>query len=106
MSNAVLVCVRNISYKTANDVKRGNDGEGQLLLAMLSSFLDSGGRMTSGIALSPKMVILHLLPAYTIDVSCLLQKFFELWNEEYWDGIKTRGDKIGMTLYIIMLLMT
>ena len=24
--------------------------------------------------------------------------FFELWNEEYRDGIKTRGDKIGMTL--------
>ena len=26
------------------------------------------------------------------------KKFFELWNEEYRDGIKTRGDKIGMTL--------
>ena len=24
------------------------------------------------------------------------KKFFELWNEEYRDGIKTRGDKIGM----------
>ena len=24
----------------------------------------------------------------------------ELWNEEYRDGIKTRGDKIGMALYI------
>ena len=23
---------------------------------------------------------------------------FELWNEDYRDGIKTRGDKIGMTL--------
>ena len=29
------------------------------------------------------------------------KKFFELWNEEYRDGIKTRGDKIGMTLCII-----
>ena len=28
-------------------------------------------------------------------------KFFELWNEEYRDGIKTRGDKIGMILCII-----
>ena len=26
---------------------------------------------------------------------------FELWNEEYRDGIKTRGDKIGMALCII-----
>ena len=25
----------------------------------------------------------------------------ELWNEEYRDGIKTRGDKIGMDLWII-----
>ena len=25
----------------------------------------------------------------------------ELWNEEYRDGIKTRGDKIGMILCII-----
>ena len=29
------------------------------------------------------------------------KKFFELWNEEYRAGIKTRGDKIGMTLCII-----
>ena len=29
------------------------------------------------------------------------KKFFELWNEEYRDGIKTRGDKIEMTLCII-----
>ena len=29
------------------------------------------------------------------------KKYFELWNEEYRDGIKTRGDKIGMTLCII-----
>ena len=29
------------------------------------------------------------------------EKFFELWNKEYRDGIKTRGDKIGMTLCII-----
>ena len=28
-------------------------------------------------------------------------RFFELWNEEYRDGIKTRGDKIEMTLCII-----
>ena len=28
------------------------------------------------------------------------KKFFELWNEEYRDGIKTRGDKIGITLCI------
>ena len=28
-------------------------------------------------------------------------KFFELWNEEYRDGIKTSGDKIGMALCII-----
>ena len=28
-------------------------------------------------------------------------KFFELWNEEYRDGIKTRGDKIGMIICII-----
>ena len=26
------------------------------------------------------------------------KQFFELWNEEYRDGIKTRGDKIGMDL--------
>ena len=31
----------------------------------------------------------------------LTSTFFELWNEEYRDGIKTRGDKIGMTLCII-----
>ena len=30
-----------------------------------------------------------------------LVPFFELWNEEYRDGIKTRGDKIGMILCII-----
>ena len=29
------------------------------------------------------------------------KKFFELWNEEYRDDIKTRGDKIGMDLCII-----
>ena len=29
------------------------------------------------------------------------KKFFELWSEEYRDGIKTRGDKIGMDLSII-----
>ena len=29
------------------------------------------------------------------------KKFFKLWNEEYRDGIKTRGDKIGMDLWII-----
>ena len=29
------------------------------------------------------------------------KKFFQLWNEEYRDGIKTRGDKIGMDLCII-----
>ena len=31
---------------------------------------------------------------------CVLvnKKVFELWNEEYRDGIKTRGDKIGMIL--------
>ena len=28
----------------------------------------------------------------------MYKKFFELWNEEYMDGIKTRGDKIGMDL--------
>ena len=28
---------------------------------------------------------------------CLLI-FFKLWNEEYRDGIKTRGDKIGMVI--------
>ena len=27
--------------------------------------------------------------------------FFKLWSEEYRDGIKTRGDKIGMDLCII-----
>ena len=27
-----------------------------------------------------------------------MKTFFELWNEEYRDGIKRRGDKIGMTL--------
>ena len=26
---------------------------------------------------------------------------FELWNEEYGNGIKTRGDKIGMAFCII-----
>ena len=26
---------------------------------------------------------------------------FELWNEEYRDGIKTSGDKVGMDLCII-----
>ena len=45
-----------IQGKTASDVQHGNDGEGQLLLAMLSFFLDSGGTTTSGIALSPKTV--------------------------------------------------
>ena len=29
------------------------------------------------------------------------KKFFELCNEEYRDGIKTRGDKIRMDLCII-----
>ena len=31
-----------------------------------------------------------------------MSRFFELWNEDYRDGIKTRGDKIGMDLCIIM----
>ena len=26
------------------------------------------------------------------------KRFFELWNEKYRDGIKTRGDKIGMAV--------
>ena len=29
------------------------------------------------------------------------KKFFESWNEKYRDGIKKRGDKIGMDLCII-----
>ena len=29
------------------------------------------------------------------------KKMFDLWNEEYRDGIKTSGDKIGMSLCII-----
>ena len=34
-------------------------------------------------------------------VSRKQQYIFELWREEYRDGIKTRGDKIGMDLCII-----
>ena len=36
--------------------------------------------------------------------TCFVHKYteyYELWNEEYRDGIKTRGDKIGMDLCII-----
>ena len=29
------------------------------------------------------------------------KKYFKLWNEKYRDGIKTRGDKIGVPLCII-----
>ena len=32
------------------------------------------------------------------------KKFFKLWNKEYRDGIKTRGNKIGVALSILKLL--
>ena len=34
-------------------------------------------------------------------LNALRSHCIELWNEEYRDGIKTRGDKIGMDLWII-----
>ena len=47
-------------------------------------------------------MISHLLSKYHDAHNKLVnKKFFELWNEEYRDGIKTRGDKIGMDLCII-----